>query len=147
MDGDSCLSAEYRLMAVAHTDGLDHTGDLYCYIALNSPRKFAVPWDDPVKRLICARAGRQNRRSVCSGENSRRGELSAGFPCFYPGGRLRWHFLRRICANSGRSKEENGMSKLEKRIHDAKNGLDYVLVGDCYIPALIFPEESRPIGK
>lgn len=39
------------------------------------------------------------------------------------------------------------MSKLEKRIHDAKNGLDYVLVGDCYIPALIFPEESRPIGK
>ena len=39
------------------------------------------------------------------------------------------------------------MSKLEKRIHDAKNGLDYGLVGDCYIPALIFPEESRPIGK
>ena len=39
------------------------------------------------------------------------------------------------------------MSKLEKRIHDAKNGLDYVFVGDCYIPALIFPEESRPIGK
>ena len=39
------------------------------------------------------------------------------------------------------------MSKLEKRIHDAKNGLDYVLVGDYYIPALIFPEESRPIGK
>ena len=39
------------------------------------------------------------------------------------------------------------MSKLETRIHDAKNGLDYVLVGDCYIPALIFPEESRPIGK
>ncbi len=86
MDGDSCLSAEYRLRAVAHTDGLDHTGDSYCHIALNSPRKFAVPWDDPVKRLICARAGCQNRRSVCSGENSRRGELSAGFPCFYPGG-------------------------------------------------------------
>ena len=39
------------------------------------------------------------------------------------------------------------MSKLEKRIHDEKNGLDYVLVGDYYIPALIFPEESRPIGK
>ena len=24
------------------------------------------------------------------------------------------------------------MSKLEKRIHDEKNGLDYVLVGDYY---------------
>ena len=39
------------------------------------------------------------------------------------------------------------MSKLEKRIHDEKNGLDYVLVGDYYIPALIFPEGRRHIGK
>lgn len=39
------------------------------------------------------------------------------------------------------------MSKLEERIHDAKIGLDYVLVGDSYIPALISPEESLPIGK
>ena len=28
-----------------------------------------------------------------------------------------------------------------------KNGIDYVLVGDYYIPDLNLPEEERPIGK
>ena len=28
-----------------------------------------------------------------------------------------------------------------------KNGIDYVLVGDYYIPGLKLPEEERPIGK
>lgn len=28
-----------------------------------------------------------------------------------------------------------------------KNGIDYVLVGDYYIPDLKLPEEGRPIGK
>lgn len=28
-----------------------------------------------------------------------------------------------------------------------KNGIDYVLVGDYYIPDLKVPEEKRPIGK
>ena len=28
-----------------------------------------------------------------------------------------------------------------------KNGIDYVLVGDYYIPDLKLPEEDRPIGK
>jgi hypothetical protein len=28
-----------------------------------------------------------------------------------------------------------------------KNGIDYVLVGDYYIPDLKMPEEERPIGK
>ncbi len=28
-----------------------------------------------------------------------------------------------------------------------KNEIDYVLVGDCYIPDLKLPEEKRPIGK
>ena len=28
-----------------------------------------------------------------------------------------------------------------------KNGIDYVLVGDYYIPELKLPEEERPIGK
>ena len=28
-----------------------------------------------------------------------------------------------------------------------KNGIDYVLVGDYYIPDLKLPEEERPIGK
>ena len=28
-----------------------------------------------------------------------------------------------------------------------KNGIDYVLVGDFYIPDLKLPEEERPIGK
>ena len=28
-----------------------------------------------------------------------------------------------------------------------KNGIDYVLVGDYYIPELKLPDEERPIGK
>ena len=39
------------------------------------------------------------------------------------------------------------MEKLEKRIHDDSNGLDYVLFGDYYIPDLKLPEENRPIGR
>jgi formamidopyrimidine-DNA glycosylase len=40
------------------------------------------------------------------------------------------------------------MRELKARIHDEMNGLDYVLVGDCYIPTIELPEEDdRPIGK
>ena len=39
------------------------------------------------------------------------------------------------------------MEKLPERIHDEGNGIDYVLVGDYYIPDLKLPEESRPIGR
>lgn len=40
------------------------------------------------------------------------------------------------------------MSELKARIHDEANGLDYILVGDYYIPAIELPEEDdRPIGK
>lgn len=37
------------------------------------------------------------------------------------------------------------MEKLPKRI--TENGIDYVLAGDYYIPALRLMEESRPIGR
>lgn len=36
------------------------------------------------------------------------------------------------------------MKTLEPRIYE--NGMDYVLVGDYYVPDLKPPEESRPIG-
>ncbi len=40
------------------------------------------------------------------------------------------------------------MSELNPSIHDETNGLDYVLVGDYYIPAIEPPEgDDRPIGK
>ena len=41
------------------------------------------------------------------------------------------------------------MNKLKGHIHDEQNGLDYVLVGDYYIPAIDLAEEDddRPIGK
>lgn len=40
------------------------------------------------------------------------------------------------------------MDRLEPRIHDEANGLDYVLVGDYYIPAIELPEDDdRLIGK
>ena len=38
------------------------------------------------------------------------------------------------------------MTELKPRIHDECNGLDYVLVGDYYVPDLKLPEEHRPIG-
>ena len=38
------------------------------------------------------------------------------------------------------------MSEQRKKIHDDNNGLDYVLVGDYYIPMLALPEENRLIG-
>ena len=40
------------------------------------------------------------------------------------------------------------MNELKPRIHDEANGLDYILVGDYYIPAIELPEDDdRPIGK
>ena len=40
------------------------------------------------------------------------------------------------------------MEELKPNIHDATNGLDYVLAGDYYIPAIGLPEDDdRPIGK
>ena len=40
------------------------------------------------------------------------------------------------------------MNELEPRIHDEANGLDYVLAGDYYIPAIEPPVgDDRPIGK
>ena len=40
------------------------------------------------------------------------------------------------------------MSELKTRFHDETSGLDYVLVGDYYIPVIELPEsDDRPIGK
>ena len=36
------------------------------------------------------------------------------------------------------------MTELKSRIHDESNGLDYVLVGDYYVPDLKLPEEQPP---
>jgi hypothetical protein len=37
------------------------------------------------------------------------------------------------------------MKELKPRIHE--NGIDYVLVGDYYVPDWTLPEERRPIGR
>ena len=40
------------------------------------------------------------------------------------------------------------MSELKQRIHDEANGLDYILAGDYYIPAIeLLEDDDRPIGK
>ena len=40
------------------------------------------------------------------------------------------------------------MNELKSKIHDEATGLDYVLVGGYYIPAIELPEDDdRPIGK
>ena len=36
---------------------------------------------------------------------------------------------------------------LEPKIHDNRNGLDYVLTDNYYLPALMLPEDKRPIGR
>ena len=38
------------------------------------------------------------------------------------------------------------MSDQKNILHDDSNGLDYVLVGDYYLPMIDLPEETRPIG-
>ena len=38
------------------------------------------------------------------------------------------------------------MSELERIIHDNSNGLDYILVGEIYLPLIAVPEEKREIG-
>ncbi len=40
------------------------------------------------------------------------------------------------------------MSELKSKIHDEASGIDYILVGDYYIPTIELPEDDdRPIGK
>lgn len=41
------------------------------------------------------------------------------------------------------------MTELKPRIHDDQNGLDYVLCGDYYIPALTLEtsDDHREIGR
>ena len=40
------------------------------------------------------------------------------------------------------------MTELKPKIHDETSGLDYILVGDYYIPTIKLPEDDdRPIGK
>ena len=41
-------------------------------------------------------------------------------------------------------REDKNIQELKKRIHE--NGIDYVLVGDYYVPELKMPEEKRIIG-
>lgn len=38
------------------------------------------------------------------------------------------------------------MKGLERIIHDDSNGLDYILVGEVYLPLLTVPTETRDIG-
>lgn len=38
------------------------------------------------------------------------------------------------------------MKELERIIHDDSNGLDYILVGEVYLPLLAVPNETREIG-
>lgn len=38
------------------------------------------------------------------------------------------------------------MKKLESLIHDEENGLDYILIGEIYLPLIVVPDEKRDIG-
>lgn len=76
--------------------------------------------------------------------------------------KLRWMQKRgnpsgrycKVCVRSGitastcRTEERSciSMSKLKTTIHDDSNGLDYILVGEIYLPLIAVPEEKRDIG-
>ena len=52
---------------------------------------------------------------------------------------------RKILTRNLRSNEKGGQTMKEK-IYDARTGMEYVLVGDYYLPALKLPR-TRPIGR
>ena len=58
--------AGHQALAVTHTDGHNHAGNLHCHIVLNSLRKFTVPWDDFMERPIDAQAGYKHHPTVKS---------------------------------------------------------------------------------
>ena len=43
--------------------------------------------------------------------------------------------------------ERSAMNDLPRLVHDERNGLDYTLHGDYYLPDLEPPKEQRPIGR
>ena len=43
--------------------------------------------------------------------------------------------------------ERSAMNDLPRLVHDERNGLDYTLHGDYYLPDLELPKEQRPIGR
>lgn len=43
--------------------------------------------------------------------------------------------------------ERSTMIPLPRHVHDERNGLDYTLHGDYYLPDLELPKEQRPIGR
>ena len=43
--------------------------------------------------------------------------------------------------------ERSAMNTLPRHVHDERNGLDYTLYGDYYLPDLELPKEQRPIGR
>ena len=53
-----------------------------------------------------------------------------------------------ITASTCRTEERSciSMSKLERIVHDDSNGLDYILVGEIYLPLIAVSEEKRDIG-
>ena len=43
--------------------------------------------------------------------------------------------------------ERSAMNTLPRHVHVERNGLDYTLYGDYYLPDLELPKEQRPIGR
>lgn len=43
--------------------------------------------------------------------------------------------------------ERSTMNTLPRHVHDERNGLDYTLYGDYYLPDLELPKEQRSIGR
>lgn len=43
--------------------------------------------------------------------------------------------------------EQSAMNTLPRHVRDERNGFDYTLHGDYYLPDLELPKEQRPIGR
>jgi len=87
----------------------------------------------PVPEL---RLHQQEVRDICKKRGNPSGRYCKG--CVHSG----------ITASACRTEERSciSMSKLERIVHDDSNGLDYILVGEIYLPLIAVPEEKRDIG-
>ena len=43
-------------------------------------------------------------------------------------------------------KENKAMKEMKEKIYDARTGMEYILIGDYYLPALKVPR-TRPVGR
>ena len=97
----------------------------------------------PAETIVTAGFTVQNKKSqivLNTSINSRSCVPFSILPMIY-----QYFWRARLAKKMSQNEEIKNMSELKPRI--TENEIDYILVGDYYIPDLKLPEEHRPIGK